>query len=267
MTRYPHLVVDGRAVEYRRVAGDAALPILVLLHEGLGCVALWRDFPERLAAISGCAVFVYSRFGYGGSAGEPTPWPLDYMQRHGRAMLPAVLDAAGIGPCILIGHSDGASIALVNAGAVRDPRVQGVIAMAPHVFTEAHGLDSIRAARSAFTEGDLRARLAKYHGANVACAFLGWCDSWLHPNFEFWNIEEYLESIQVPVMLIQGADDQYGTREQLYRIERRVTAPVESHLLTACQHAPHFEQGAQTLELMREFIARHTTPQGREPPG
>ena len=267
MVLYPHLVVDGRALEYRSVVGDAALPTLVLLHEGLGCVALWRDFPEHLAAITGCAIFAYSRFGYGGSASEPTPWPLDYMQRHGRFTLPAVLDAAGIGPCILIGHSDGASIALVNAGAVRDPRVQGVIALAPHVFTETHGLDSIRAARSAFTAGDLRPRLAKHHGVNVACAFFGWCDSWLHPDFEFWNIEGYLRGIQVPVMLIQGGDDQYGTREQLRRIERRVVAPVEIHLLTACQHAPHFEQSAQTLELMREFVMRNSKPPHFRLPG
>jgi pimeloyl-ACP methyl ester carboxylesterase len=226
-----------------------------LLHEGLGCVALWRDFPEQLAAVTGCGVFLYSRLGYGGSSARALPWPLDYMQQEGCVGLPRVIEAAGIDDCVLIGHSDGASIALVNAGAVRAPQVKGLVVIAPHVFTEEVGLLSIRAAREGYRKGGLQARLAKYHGANVD-VFSGWCDSWLHPDFARWNIEEYLPHIKVPVLQIQGTEDQYGSSAQVIAIARQVGASVETHLLQACKHAPQFEQTAETLRLISEFVAR-----------
>jgi pimeloyl-ACP methyl ester carboxylesterase len=256
VNQYRHLRVNGRCIEYRRLGNSERLTI-VMLHEGLGCVALWRDFPEKLAAATGCDVFLYSRFGYGGSDSAPLPWPLDYMQREGLYGLPAVLDAAQIGPCLLLGHSDGASIALVNAGAVKDPRVRGVIVMAPHVFVESNGLASIAAAREAFVTGDLRKKLAKYHGDNVDHAFYGWSDSWLDPEFRTWNIESYLENIAVPVLQLQGADDQYGTVRQLRAITRQVRSEVKTYVLGDCQHAPQFAQPEYTLHLIKRFITRH----------
>lgn len=251
------LAPDGPVLEARRVTAAArqGAPTLVLLHEGLGCVALWRQFPEQLAEATGCPVFLYSRAGYGGSSPRDLPWPLDYMQQEGLHGLPAVLDTAGIGPCVLIGHSDGASIALVHAGGLADPRVRGLVLMAPHVFTESEGLASIRAARAAYETGDLRDRLARYHGANVDCAFRGWSDSWLHPDFVRWNLEAFLPGIRVPLLQIQGREDQYGSEAQLAAIARLAGGPVDTHVLDACRHAPQFEQPAQTLALVAAFVS------------
>ena len=254
---FPSLRVGARHVEYRRLEGDPAHPALVLLHEGLGCVALWRDFPDRLAAVTGRTVFVYSRFGYGGSDAEPLPWPLDYMQREGRDGLPMVLAAAGIGDCVLIGHSDGASIALVHAATRGQASVRGTVVMAPHVFAEACGLDSIRLVREQFEQG-LREKLARYHGANVDCAFRGWCDSWLHPDFLHWNLQAFLPDITAPVLQIQGMEDQYGTAAQLDAIAAGVRGPCHTHLLEDCRHAPQFEQPERTLALIDDFIRRST---------
>ena len=248
------LEVDGRRIEYTKLDGDPGRPTLVLLHEGLGCVALWRDFPVRLAAATGQPIFVYSRFGYGGSEAEPLPWRLDYMQHEGSETLPRVLAAAGIGACVLIGHSDGASIALVNAGTAGRATVRGVVAMAPHVFAEDCGLDSITAVRNQYVSG-LRDRLARYHGQNVDCAFRGWSESWLHPAFRHWNLRPLLPGITAPVLQIQGEDDQYGTVAQLEAIAAGVSGSCETHLLPDCRHAPQFEQPERTLELIAGFLA------------
>jgi len=247
------LEVGGTSLETLTVPGSPEMPTLVLLHEGLGCVALWRDFPVRLAARTGCAVFAWSRPGYGNSSPRPLPWPLDYMQQEGLA-LPALLDAAGIGDCVLVGHSDGASIALVAAGGARDPRIRGLVVMAPHVFAEETGLDSIRAAREAYVHGDLRQRLQKYHGDNVDCAFKGWSESWLNPDFLHWNLECWLSGIQAPMLQIQGREDQYGTVAQLDAIARGSAGPVSTHMLEDCRHAPHAEQTEITLALISTFV-------------
>lgn len=228
----------------------------MLLHEGLGCVAMWKDFPERLAAATGCNVFAYSRAGYGRSSAISLPRPLDYMQREGLEVVSPILTAMNFSCCVLIGHSDGASIAIVNAGGVRDPRVRGLVLMAPHVFAEETGLRSIEQARIAYAETNLRERLAKYHGANVDNAFKGWCDAWLDPGFRAWNIEHFLPPIAVPSLLIQGVDDQYGTRLQLDRIAGQVKGEVETQLLADCKHAPHFEQPERTLQLNQAFVNR-----------
>ena len=248
------LEVDGRRIECLRLEGDPALPTLVLLHEGLGCVALWRDFPGRLAAVTGHPVFVYSRFGYGGSDAETLPWRLDYMQHEGREILPLVLAAAGVHGCVLVGHSDGASIALVHAATSGKSQVRGVVVMAPHVFAEASGLASIEAVQAQYETG-LRDKLAKYHGANVECAFRGWSESWLHPDFVGWNLEAFLPDITAPVLQIQGVDDQYGTAAQLDAIAAGVAGPCATHLLPECRHAPHFEQPERTLGLISGFVA------------
>jgi pimeloyl-ACP methyl ester carboxylesterase len=246
--------VRERHIEYRYLEGDRARPVLVLLHEGLGCVALWRDFPEALVEATGCGVFAYSRFGYGGSDSEPLPWPLDYMQREGLYGLPAVLDAAGIGDHILVGHSDGASIALVNAGAVRDPRLKAVVVMAPHVFAEDCGIASIHSVREEFLFGELPNKLAKYHD-DAEGAFRGWSDSWLHPAFKMWNIEHYLLDIRVPLLQVQGEDDQFGTDLQLESIARNVPGGVETRVLPECRHAPQFDQRVAVVAFIEAFTS------------
>jgi pimeloyl-ACP methyl ester carboxylesterase len=183
------------------------------------------------------------------------------MQREGREVLGPVLDAAGGADAVLVGHSDGGSIALVHAGAA-DPRgrVRAVITEAPHVFCEELTVRSIEQARDAYVNGDLRARLARHHKENVDCAFWGWNQAWLDPGFLRWNIEEYLAGIRVPVQVIQGRDDPYGTEEQIRRIQRGVPGLVEAVHLDACGHSPHREQELATLEAMASFLARMVPP-------
>jgi pimeloyl-ACP methyl ester carboxylesterase len=229
-------------------------PTIVMLHEGLGCVALWRDFPQKLAAATGLGVFAYSRAGYGGSDPVDLPRPLDYMAHEARFSLPAALDAIGIKRGILLGHSDGASIAAIYAGEHGDERIKGLVLMAPHLFTEAMGLASIAAARTAYETGDLRAKLAKYH-AHVDCAFRGWNDAWLDPGFKAWNIEDAVGRWRIPSLVIQGADDQYGTLKQVRAIEARSPTPVQSLILEACRHSPQFDQPQATLEAIARFCA------------
>ena len=251
----PHgaIVADGKRLEAAAYGPppDQA-PTLVLLHEGLGCVALWRDFPEKLARATGFGVFAYSRAGYGHSDPVDLPRPLDYMTREARMSLPAVLGAIGFREGVLVGHSDGASIAIVYAGDRNDERVRGLALMAPHVFAEPPGLASILEAKHAYKAGDLKARLAKYH-AHVDCAFRGWNDAWLGPNFETWNIESFVDAWRAPALLIQGADDQYGTLEQIRAIERRSPAPIETLILDDCRHSPQFDQLEATLEAIVGF--------------
>lgn len=245
--------VNGIALEYRRIPGDRALPVLVLLHEGLGCVAMWRDFPDRLAAATGRAVFAYSRAGYGGSEPAALPRPIEYMSLEAIEVLPYVLECAKISQHVLIGHSDGASIALVYAGRAVDPGLHSVVVLAPHVFAEQSGVDAIAAIDKSYATGALRERLMKYHGDNVDCAFRGWCDSWLDPRFMQWSIESDLAGVQVPVLQIQGRNDEYGTVEQLRRIEHGVKPSVQTLLLDGCGHAPHLECTRETLGAIVEF--------------
>ena len=252
--RYPTLMAAGYSLEYEDTKASADRPALVFLHEGLGCVAAWRNVPDRLAAATGWRAFNYSRAGYAGSSAIDLPRSINYMEPEGLTVLPAVLDAAHIEQCVIIGHSDGASIAIINAGGVSDPRVQGLVLMAPHVFAEPCGLDAIRAAREAFETGDLRARLRKYQASNVDNAFWGWCDAWLDPAFLQWNIEHYLPGIDIPVLQIQGEDDQYGTKIQLECIERGVSGPVTTHLIPDCGHAPHLQQSDTAFELILSFL-------------
>jgi len=247
------VVADGKRLEAAAYGPppDQA-PTLVLLHEGLGCVALWRDFPERLARATGFGVFVYSRAGYGHSDPIELPRPLDYMTREARLSSPAVLGAIGFRKGALVGHSDGASIAAIYAGEHADERVKGLILIAPHVFTEAPGLASIAEAKEAYATGDLRAKLAKYH-AHVDSAFCGWNGAWLDPGFKAWNIESSVESWRVPALLIQGADDQYGTIAQIRAIEARAQTPVTTLILDACRHSPQFDRPQATLEAIVAF--------------
>ncbi len=230
-------------------------PTLVLLHEGLGCVALWRDFPRRLAEATGFGVFAWSRAGYGKSDPVSLPRPLDYMTREAKETLPGVLDAIGCRRAVLVGHSDGASIAAIYAGGVEDFRVRGLVLMAPHFFTEPMGLAAIARAKQAYETGDLRARLSKYHD-HVDCAFRGWNDAWLDPGFERWNIADCLDYIRVPALVVQGVDDEYGTAAQVEEIAARSYGPVEVEMLAGCRHAPHIDQPERLLALVADFCAR-----------
>jgi pimeloyl-ACP methyl ester carboxylesterase len=230
-------------------------PTLVLLHEGLGCVDLWRDFPRRLAEATGFGVFVYSRAGYGRSEPVELPRPLDYMTREARDTLPVLLDAIGVRRCVLLGHSDGASIAAIHAGSVEDFRVRGLVLIAPHFFTEDSGLSAIAAASDAYANGDLRARLARYH-ADVDNAFGGWRDAWLDPGFKSWNVADVIDYWRVPALAIQGAGDQYGTLAQIREIETRAYSPVDVEIFDDCKHAPHSEQPEKAVAAVADFCAR-----------
>ena len=230
---------------------------LVLLHEGLGCVAMWKGFPRQLARMTGCRVLVYSRPGYGGSDPCSLPRPLSFMHDEALRVLPNILSLAGIQTAVLVGHSDGASIALINAGGVVDPRVQGLVLMAPHLFVEELTLTSIRSLSADYENTDLRARLARYHGDNVDCAFLGWSQAWLDPDFSSWNLESYLAKIKIPILMLQGEDDQYGTVRQLEKITAQLPGLATMTLLPACGHAPFRDQAAKTLQAMVAFLQQN----------
>ena len=251
----PHLKIKDHQLEYEwHGPGPDQAPTLVFLHEGLGCVAMGKGFPAQVAAATGYGALVYSRAGYGSSDPCELPRPVRFMHDEALNTLPQVLDAFDIRDAILIGHSDGGSIALIHAGGIRDARVKGLILLAPHVFVEDLGLDSIRRIRDDFRNGDLRQRLQRYHGKNTDTAFWGWNDVWLNSDFRSWNIEEYLPRISVPVLLIQGDDDQYGTRAQIEAIERGVVGPSQKLLLENCGHSPHLDQFEQTLAAINTFV-------------
>jgi pimeloyl-ACP methyl ester carboxylesterase len=230
-------------------------PTLVLLHEGLGCVGLWGDFPEKLQKLTGFGVFVYSRAGYGKSSPVKLPRPLSYMHDEARETLPKVLDAIGFQRGLLIGHSDGASIATIYAGSHQDHRVGGLVLMAPHFFAEDSGIASIVEAKKAYENGNLRARLARWH-ADVDNAFKGWNGAWLDPDFRKWDITEFLAYIRVPLLIVQGDDDQYGTVKQIEIVQQECYCPIEVALLEGAKHSPQREAPDATLKSISDFVAR-----------
>jgi pimeloyl-ACP methyl ester carboxylesterase len=250
----PFIDTAGHRLEFERIAGSAAAPSLVFLHEGLGSVALWRDFPAKLAQATGAPAVVYSRHGYGASDRLTAPRDVDYMHREALETLPSLRAALGLEEVILIGHSDGASIALIHAGSGRWP-VRALILEAPHVFVEDVSVESIAAARTAYAATDLRRRLERYH-SDVDGAFRGWNDIWLNPAFRGWNIEQYLPGVRAPVLAIQGADDEYGTLAQIEAIARGGAGPFERLVLAHCKHSPHRDQEEAVLAAMTGFIAR-----------
>jgi pimeloyl-ACP methyl ester carboxylesterase len=230
-------------------------PTLVLLHEGLGCVELWRDIPDKLERATGCSVFAYSRFGYGRSDTTPLPRPLDYMQREATEILPRVLEAAGIHRAVLIGHSDGGSIAAVYAGAApRQPHLLGLVTIAAHFFVEDINIRSIEQIRGDYEASDLRSRLERYH-LDVDTAFDGWNGAWLDPGFRAFNITGSLAGIKVPILALQGDADPYGTVEQLTVMKAHVTAPIQTRLIPKARHSPHLEAKDATLTAIAEFVA------------
>jgi pimeloyl-ACP methyl ester carboxylesterase len=285
--------------------GPAEAPTLVLLHEGLGCVDLWRDVPERLAASTGWGVFAYSRFGYGRSDATHLPRPVTYMHDEALEILPRVLDAAGIGQCVLAGHSDGGSIAAIYAGAppaasapgiaspVPGPGIAspasgpdiaspvswpglarpsttlagstrgkpghdteellGLITLAAHFFVEDLNIASIERIKTEYETSDLRGRLARYH-QDVDTAFYGWNGAWLNPDFRAFDITGYLPAIQVPILALQGADDPYGSDEQLRVFKAGVRVPITIELIAGARHSPHLEAKDATLAAITRFI-------------
>jgi pimeloyl-ACP methyl ester carboxylesterase len=256
------LSLAGHDLEFRMIGPppDAA-PTLVLLHEGLGSVGLWGDFPDRLAAATGAGVFVYSRAGYGQSSPAPLPWPLSYMHDEARDVLPPLLDAIGFKRGLLVGHSDGASIAAIYAGSVQDHRVRGLALMAPHFFTEESGIKAIEDARAAYATTDLRQKLARWH-KNPDIAFRGWNEAWLEPDFRKWNLTEELAYIRVPILIVQGADDQYGTVRQIEVAQEECYCPVEVALLPGVGHVPHKQAPDLTLRTVVDFANRLLTRHG-----
>ena len=261
------LDAGGKKLEYACFGPPPSeAPTLVLLHEGLGSAALWRDFPKELASASGFGVFAYSRAGYGWSDPAELPRSLDYMTREAVDVLPQVLDAIGFVRGVLVGHSDGATIAAIYAGSVSDHRVRGLVLMAPHFFTEPKGLTAIAAARTTYDAGDLRTRMAKYH-RNPDNAFLGWCDSWLHPDFQSWNVSDVIDYFRVPVLAIQGRDDEYGTLAQIDELTNRSYAPVETLILDECRHAPFLERPKSVVHEIAAFCARLKRIEAAEPEG
>lgn len=245
------LRLDGRLIEYATWGDPRATPALVLLHEGLGSVAMWREFPARLAEACDTRVVAYSRIGYGRSSPLTSPREPDYMHVEARSWLPRVLDALAIDDCVLFGHSDGASIALIHA-AERPARVRGVIAVAPHVYVEDLTTASIVAARDAARKDGVDPRLARYHD-DADGAFRGWNDIWLDARFRDWNIEALLPAIAVPVLAIQGRDDEYGTLDQLARIAAQHTR-TECLVLDDCRHSPHRDRPDAVCDATARFL-------------
>ncbi len=251
------LDIGSAQLEYHMIGlrPDAA-PTIVMLHEGLGSVTTWGAFPEKLAERTGLGVFVYSRAGYGKSSTVTLPRPLDYMQREAADVLPPVLNAIGFSRGILLGHSDGASIAAAYAGSHQDHRVRGLVLLAPHFFVEPEGLAEIRNARTAYETTDLRARLARHH-SDVDAAFRGWSEAWLDPKFSrVFDIADSLAYIRVPILLIQGEADRYGTLAQVRAAEQECYCPVETSVLPGTGHAPHREKPEETLFAVADFAER-----------
>ncbi len=243
-------------LEYRMIGPrpDAA-PTIVMLHEGLGSAGLWGEFPDKIAAATGAGVFAYSRAGYGKSTGAKLPRTTAFMDEEAREVLPRVLTAIGFRRGILLGHSDGASIATIYAGSVEDHRVRGVVLIAPHFFTEEMGLAEIRRARKSFDSGALRERLKPYH-ADVDTAFRSWNEPWLHPDFQKWDITEALGYIRVPILIVQGENDQYGTLKQVETAREECFCPVEAVVLPGIRHIPYREAPERTVDAVAEFVNR-----------
>jgi pimeloyl-ACP methyl ester carboxylesterase len=248
-------LVDMR-LEYRMIGPPPhAAPTIVLLHEGLGSVEVWGSFAGGLAAATGAGVFSYSRAGYGRSSPSKLPRPVSFMHDEARDVLPRVLAAMDFHRGLLIGHSDGASIATIYAGSIQDHRVRGLVLIAPHFFTEEMGIAEIARAKAAFEAGALRAKLARMH-VDPDNAFRNWCDPWLDPEFRKFDLRAALAHIRVPILIVQGENDQYGTARQIEVAREECYCPVEVALLPDTRHAPHREAPEATLRAVADFCNR-----------
>lgn len=249
----PSISVAGANLDYRSIPGEG--PTLVFLHEGIGSQGLWRSFPDTIAAATSLPAIIYSRHGHGWSDPISEPRTPRFMHDEALIALPELLDKLEIADPILVGHSDGASIALIHAGAGRRP-VRAIVAIAPHVFVEEEVLIGVDAARKAFEEDELAAKMAKHHH-DAAATFYGWHDIWKHPGFRDWNLEADITGIECPLMLIQCAGDEYGTVHQLDAVEAAVSGPVERVWLEDCGHSAHLDQPEAVAEAVVGFVRQH----------
>jgi pimeloyl-ACP methyl ester carboxylesterase len=248
--------IDGNLLEFRLIGPlPAQSPTIVLLHEGLGSIGTWGDFPRRLSEATGAGVFAYSRAGYGASPPVDRQLPVDYIRRHATDALPKILEKIEFRRGLLLGHSDGASMAAAYAGTIDDPRLCGLILVAPHFSVEPETLAEIRKAREAYERRDLRRRLARYH-ENVDAAFWGWNDVWLDPEFAAFHLRAELARIRVPTLVIRGDDDRYGTHRQVWIAKESCRCPLEILLMPDCGHVPHREKPDQTVDVIADFVRR-----------
>ncbi|WP_454616309.1 alpha/beta fold hydrolase [Bradyrhizobium cenepequi] len=247
------LRINGADLEYLMIgpAPDKA-PTIVMLHEGLGSVGLWGDFPERLQAATGAGVFAYSRAGYGASSPVKLPRPLEYMHVEAQQVLPRLLDAIGFRRGLLVGHSDGASIAAIYAGSHQDHRLQGIALIAPHFIVEDISVKSIAEIKTMYESTNLKEKLARWH-KDVDNAFYGWNNAWLDPKFHDWDISEYLAYVRVPIAIVQGAADEYGTLRQVEIAKEECYCPVDVTVIPAAGHSPHREAPEATLKAIADF--------------
>jgi pimeloyl-ACP methyl ester carboxylesterase len=243
------VIAGGRRLAVRRIDFDRAGPALVFLHEGLGSIGQWQDFPERLSRALNLPALIYERYGHGASDRLEAPRDPNYLAEEALVTLPEVLERSGVRDAVLIGHSDGGSIALIYAGR-HSPRA--VVTLAAHVFVEEVGLDGIRQTVEAYESGDLKRRLERYHGDRTEAMFRGWAGVWLSPGFRGFRVD--LSGVRCPVLALQGADDEYGTPEQLERIAAGAGGAVVMELIPGCGHAPHRQARDWTLERVKRFV-------------
>jgi pimeloyl-ACP methyl ester carboxylesterase len=245
--------IKGMQLEYRIIRRSES-PMIVMLHEGLGSIQTWGEFPEVLADATNASVMVYSRDGYGSTPVSQRELPIDYIRQHALQVLPQILDQVGFSAGILLGHSDGASMCAAYAGATHDARVRGLVLMAPHFCVEEETLTEIRNAREAFMKRDLRQRLSRYH-TNVDAAFMRWNDVWLKPDFARFNLAAEVANIGVRTLIIRGEDDRYGTHRQVHFAEQTCRCELKTLIMPGCGHVPHREKRAETVEVIRAFCA------------
>jgi pimeloyl-ACP methyl ester carboxylesterase len=247
--------VQHHHLNYRIIRKSIWSPVLIFLHEGLGCITKWKDFPDKLCKATGLTGLVYDRYGYGDSDTLREPRQPDFLHREAFDVLPELLEKLNIRhPLILVGHSDGGSIALLFASRFPE-RVNALILEAPHVKIEELSAQGLKAALWAYQYGDLRERLFKYHGENTDTMFRGWADIWTDERTRDWNIESFLPLIQVPILFLQGRQDEYGTEEQLWAISKGVKGPLEAEIIPDCGHIPHQQAEELALQRMQGFIA------------
>jgi pimeloyl-ACP methyl ester carboxylesterase len=260
------LRIGTAELEYRMIGPSPSdAPTIVMLHEGLGSVGLWGDFPEKLQAATGAGVFAYSRAGYGASTPVRLPRPHDYMHIEAIDVLPKLLGAIGFRRGLLLGHSDGASIAAIYAGSHQDHRVEGIALIAPHFIVEDISVASIAAIKTAYETTNLKEKLARWH-RDVDNAFYGWNGAWLDRKFRSWDISEFLAYIRVPIAILQGVDDVYGTMRQVEIAQEECYCPVDVTVIPGAGHQPHREAPGPTLDAITEFanaVLRVHGSQGR----
>ena len=260
------LTIGTSDLEYRMIGlSPAEAPTIVMLHEGLGSADLWGDFPQALQAATGAGIFAYSRAGYGASTPARLPRPIDYMHTEALDVLPKLLDQIGFRRGLLLGHSDGASIAAIYAGSHQDHRVEGIAMIAPHFIVEDVSVSSIARIKTAYETTELKAKLQRWH-KDVDNAFYGWNGAWLDPAFRNWDISEYLAYIRVPVAILQGVDDEYGTMRQIEIAREECYCPVDVTVIPGAGHAPHRVAPGAALDAIQEFanaVLRVEGSQGR----